>query len=251
MLEEQIQALGAIWRDQKSRELLQDSALSLMKLVFFGDIGSGADALRAFLEFNTPTVLYWDKMWRYTNGVIRDPADQVKLAEKFYHDEPKYKEFVKRQMSLINEINDDKKIDYFAMLTRCFLYTEMDEHLYLKLAKFLSMCTPGELVFLRDLRYDDRIENSMLAYSLYQYGLLKQAYLDDGTPGFVLSDFGKALKQDSLNFDEGIGSEKRLVSYDAMIRTELVRVASEEDIDMLFQNQEAMEKSMLPRYPWE
>ena len=188
MLEEQIQALGAIWRDQKSRELLQDSALSLMKLVFFGDIGSGADALRAFLEFNTPTVLYWDKMWRYTNGVIRDPADQVKLAEKFYHDEPKYKEFVKRQMSLINEINDDKKIDYFAMLTRCFLYTEMDEHLYLKLAKFLSMCTPGELVFLRDLRYDDRIENSMLTANV----CLRSWNRDSSTPA-RLATFLKCL----------------------------------------------------------
>lgn len=46
-------------------------------------------------------------------------------------------------MNLINEINDDQKIDYFAALTRSFLYTGMDEVLYLKLAKFLTLCTPG------------------------------------------------------------------------------------------------------------
>lgn len=170
LLENQIGALGAIWRDPESCRLLRDSVFSLMKMVLFGDAGSGADALRSIAQFHTPTVLYWDKMWRYTNGVFRDPVDQVKLAEKFYCDDPQYKAFVKRQMNLINEINDDEKIDYFAMLTRSFLCTEMDEQLYLKLARFLTMCTPGELRFLRDVRYADRIHNSMMAYSVYEYG---------------------------------------------------------------------------------
>lgn len=238
MLDNQIQALGAVWRDPESRDLLKDGAFSLMKLVLFQDMGSGADALRSILKFHTPTVLYWDKMWRYMNGVFHDPADQIKLAEKFYSDDPQYTTFVKRQMNLINEMNDDLKIDYFAMLTRSFLYTEMDDQLYLKLAKFLSMCTPGELNFLRDVQYNDKLANSMMAASVYQYGLLMLEYRDDGKPVFVLSDFGKALKQNSLNFDDGIKGQKRLVSYDAMIPAELQGFATNEDIDKLFQNQE-------------
>ena len=67
----------------------------------------------------------------------------------------------------------------------------------------------------------------------------------------MLSDFGKSLKQNALNFDDGNGGEKRLVTYDAMIPTELARDASEEDIDRLFQNQESLEKSLARRQPWE
>lgn len=251
MLENQLQALCAIWRDQELRGLMKDSVFSLMKLVFFKDAGSGADALRSIAQFHTPTILYWDKMWRYTNGVFRDSTDQIKLAEKFNPDDPEYKAFVKKQMNLINEMNDDKKIDFFAMLTRSFLYTEMDKQLYSKLARFLAMCTPEELEFLRDMRYDDRIANSMMAYSVYQYGLLVPEYSGGYEPGFVLSDFGKSLKQNALNFDDGIGNQKRIVSYDAMIPMELNRFASEEDIDRLYQNQVALEGSVGPRYPWD
>lgn len=63
-------------------------------------------------------------------------------------------------------------------------------------------------------------------------------YQDDGKPVFVLSDFGKALKQNSLYFDDGIKGQKRLISYDAMIPAELQGFATNEDIDKLFQNQE-------------
>lgn len=141
-------------------------------------------------------------------------------------------------MNLINEMYDDQKIDCFAMLTRSYLYTEMDDQLYLMLAKFLSMCTPGVLNFLRDVRYDDKLANSMMAASVYQYGLLMLEYQDDEKPVFVLSDFGKALKQNTLNFDDGIKGQKRLVSYDAMTPAERQGFATNEDIDKLFQNQE-------------
>ncbi len=77
-----------------------------------------------------------------------------------------------------------------------------------------------------------------MAASVYQYGLLMVEYQQDGTPLFVLSDFGKALKQNSLNFDDGIKGQKRIVSYDSMTPAELQGIATTEDIDKLFQNQE-------------
>ena len=252
MLEDQIQALGAIWRDPGSRELVRDGAFSLMKLVLFDDIGSGADLVRTVLKFHTPTVLYWDKMWRYMNGVFRDPADQVKMAEKFEPYEPQYQAFVKRQMNMINEMNDDQKIDYFAMLTRSFLYSDMEQSLYLKLAKFLSMCTPGELEFLQGVNYEDKIANSMMSASLYQYGLLMLEYQQDGRALFVLSDFGKALKQNSLNFDDGVSGHRRLVSYDSMSPAELQGFATNDDIEKLFQNQELiLDGGSACGLPWE
>ena len=141
---------------------------------------------------------------------------------------------------------------YFAMLTRSFLYSDMEQSLYLKLAKFLSMCTPGELEFLQGVNYEDKIANSMMSASLYQYGLLMLEYQQDGRALFVLSDFGKALKQNSLNFDDGVSGHKRLVSYDSMSPAELQGFATNDDIEKLFQNQELiLDGGSACGLPWE
>ena len=43
-------------------------------------------------------------------GIFRDYAEQVKMAGKFSEDNKGYERFVKRQIHLINEIGDDKKL---------------------------------------------------------------------------------------------------------------------------------------------
>lgn len=42
-------------------------------------------------------------------GTFGDYAEQVKMAGKFSEDNKDYERFVKRQIHLINEIDDDKK----------------------------------------------------------------------------------------------------------------------------------------------
>ena len=197
MLEKQIHALGTVMKSPEFHSSALEGSLSLMKLVLFKDYGAGVDLAKASAEllFHTPTILYWDKMWRYMCGVYKVPEDHVKLAEKFYDDNPRYEAFVKKQMNLINQFSDDLKIDYFASLTRCYLYTGLEENLYLKLARFLTECTPGELQFLAETSYDARLDNTMMAASLYQYGLLMLEEQTDGKSKYVLSDLGKALKQ--------------------------------------------------------
>lgn len=240
MLERQIQALGTVMKSPEFHSRALDGSLSLMKLVLFKDYGAGVDLAKASAEllFHTPTILYWDKMWRYMCGVYKVPEDHIKLAEKFYDDNPRYEAFVKKQMNLINQFNDDQKIDYFACLTRCYLYTGLEENLYLKLARFLAECTPGELQFLSETRYDARLDNTMMAASLYQYGLLMLEEQADGKSKYVLSDFGKALKQNSLNFDDGLQGQVRLGSYRLLTPASLPGKATVEDIERLFQNQE-------------
>ena len=232
MLDHQVNTLGVIWKDPSSRGLLNDGGYSLMKCVLLGDLGSGVDALKAGAElvFHTPTVLYWNKMWRYMCGIFRDGADQVKMAERFEDDNPKYKAFVEKQMHIVNELNDDEKIDYMAQLTRCYLFGCVEENLYLKLAKFLDMCTPGELEFLAGIPYGFSSKNTIMISSLYQYGLFMQSEDDDETR-YVLSDYGKALKQNSLNFDEGLQGQKRFSTYGDMAPLNLLEAATWEDME--------------------
>lgn len=237
MLNNQIRALGEIMKNPELHTLMKDGAFNLMKCVLLHDCGSAADAARAAaaLVFHTPTMLYWDKMWRYMCGVYREPADNIKMAEKFCDDNPKYEAFVKKQMNMINEFNDDQKIDYFACLTRSYLYTGLQEDLYLKLARFLTECTPGELKFLANTNFSAQLDNTMMTASLYQYGLLMLKEGADGLSKYALSDFGKSLKQNSLNFDEGLSGQTRLSSYEVMSPAALPQHITNADIDRMIE----------------
>ena len=61
-----------------------------------------------------------------------------------------------------------------------YIYSGLEENLFLKLARFLNECTPGELQFLAETRYDARLDNTMMAASLYQYGLLMLETQENG-----------------------------------------------------------------------
>ncbi len=252
MLEKQIHGLGTIWRDKDIRTYAKDGAINLIKWIVFDDVQSGLATTEdaAKIIQHTPTILYWDKMFRYMSGVFIDGEARIKLGEKFEKDNPKYYLFVKKQMHIINELSDDEKIDFFAQLTRCYLFTELSDELYMKLAKFLSMCTPSELVFLKELPVNAVLGNTMMASALAQYGLLTQKVMEDGSIAFVVSDFGRSLKHNSLNFDDGIQGQKRLLSYEMMTPPELTQYATNDDVDKMLQNQQLLEDQISQNRQW-
>ena len=246
MFKNQANAVALILRNQDIQQYTGDAFINFIQAVISQDPMSGLSAVADVknLIFHVPTLLFWDKMKRYLYGTFRDYSDQVKMVERFEDSNDKYTEHIKRLIHLINEINDDVKVDYFARLTRCFLLTDLENPLYFKLAKYLSMCTLEELEFLEMAQLDDAFDNSMMASSLYQYGLFAMNRREDGTTKYVLSDFGKSLKQNCLNFDEGLQGQQRLSSYSMMTPEELPRYATNEDIDKLFENQEANSDSI-------
>lgn len=99
-------------------------------------------------------------------------------------------------------------------MTRCFLLTDLQPELFFKLSKFIVMCTPKELEYLEGTAELEILPNSAMVLALCQYGLLvKRDMLSDE---YVLSDFARALKENSLNFNEGVGLRKRITCYDDM-----------------------------------
>lgn len=235
MFDKQVTALTTILRDKDIREYSGDAFLKIIKAVASGDIGvllDGTDDLKNIL-FHTPTVLYWDKMRRYLFGTFRNFDEQVKMSRKFTRDNANYEVFVKKQMHLINEMNDDKKIDYFAMLTRCLLLTNMEEALYYKLARFINICTPEELEYIREFDYDKKSGKNAVISSLYQYGLFDHAERVRGGVDYVLSGFAKALKENCLNYDEGLNGRDRILSYDQIPPLNIAEPATWEEIDKI------------------
>jgi hypothetical protein len=215
MFENQITALTTILKDKDIHEYAGDAFWNIIKAVSFGDVGALLDSSVDIknLLFHAPTVLFWDKMQRYMFGTFRDYSEQVKMASKFNCHNNDYENFVKKQIYLINEINDDQKVEYFAQLTRCYLLTEMDNALFYKLARFLTICTSEELCYIASFKYDETTELTAMVSSLYQYGLFEQQGKENGGVDYVLSGFAKALKSNSLNFDEEISDREKIVSY--------------------------------------
>lgn len=242
MFDKQVTALTAILKDKDIREYSGDAFWNIIKAVVLGDVGALLDATNDLknILFHTPTVLFWDKMQRYLFGTFRDYSDQVRMSAKFTEDNSEYEAFVKKQIHLINEMNDDRKIDYFAMLTRCFLLTDMEDALYYKLARFINICTPEELEYIKSFDYDKKSEINAVISSLYQYGLFDQAEKEHGGVDYVLSGFAKALKDKSLNFDEGLHGRVRILSYEQIPPLNIAEPATWDDIDSIINNNDVV-----------
>ncbi len=236
MFEKQVSTLTTIWKDTNIQEYAGDAFWNIIKAVSLGDLEALKDTALDVknIIFHTPTVLFWDKMQKYMFGIFRDFNEQVKMAAKFNADNEEYKKFVKKQLHLINEMKDDKKVDYFAQLTRCYLLTEMKDDLYYKLARFLVMCTPEELDYIASFGYDKKTKLTVMVSMLYQYGLFDQQEKEHGGVDYVLSGFAKALKCNSLNFDEGMNGKIRMLSYEQLEPINIPEPALWEEIENMF-----------------
>ena len=236
MLKKGITTLTTILKNKDIREYAGDAFWNLIKAIVTGDAEAviyASDDIKNIV-FHTPTILFWDKMRRYLYGTFRDYDEQLKLAAKFNYDNQKYEEFVKKQIHLINEIDDDMKVNYFAMLTRCYLLTDLEDALFFKLAKYIDICTPSELEFLQSAPYSYHSSNNPIVSSLYQYGLFSQTDADDGGVTYVLSDFAKALKHNCLNFNDGLQGQERLLSYQQLTPINIAEPATWQDINDLW-----------------
>lgn len=240
MFEKQIVTLTTILKDEDIHTYAGDAFWNIIKAVSLGDVSALVDSSTDIknLLFHAPTILFWDKMQRYMFGTFRNYNEQVKMAGKFNEDNKDYEKFVKKQIHLINEINDDKKVDYFAQLTRCYLLTEMEDSLYYKLARFLIMCTPEELDYIAFFDYEETTNLTAMVSSLYQYGLFEQKEKQNGGVDYVLSGFAKALKYNSLNFNEGTSERNRIVSYSQIDPLSISEPMTWEDIDNVFSKNE-------------
>lgn len=237
MLEDQIDKLASLMKDEDLKKYAGEGFWNLMQAVIFSDPVSAAGAIKNAIELavHMPTYLFWNKMKRYLTGTFYSYGDQVKMAAKFNDDNKKYNKFVKRLIHLLDQLDDDQKVDYFASLTRAFLLTDLDIYLFFKLSKYLDICIPEELEFIRELPYDYRSDNTAMISSLYQYGLFTVQSPTERYANFVLSDYGRALKQNCLNFDESL-NDKRIVTYDDIAPLVIPEAISDEEFSEMLDN---------------
>lgn len=233
MFDNQVRALTAIIQDEDIRQYAGDGFENLIKAVVLMDMGAGFDAVKELrsLLLHVPTALFWDKMRRFMYGTFRCREDQVKLVEKFKKSSDEYYAFVKKQVALVDSMDEEEKIDYFAQLTRCFIQCEIDNALYFKLVYLIKNCTVDELKYLAELKDDVRLNNSLWVSILSLQGLFVQEQDSSGKTWYVLSDIGKYLKLCGLNFDEGIFLKSIKKKYEELTPLPQLEPASQDEID--------------------
>lgn len=219
MIDKQIATLGRILKNDDIQGYAGDAFWNLIQAVITADMFAGVEAAKDIKEliFHMPTLIFWDKMKRFLLGTYKCFSDQVKMAAKFEEDYAEYNSFVKQQIYLVDALDDDMKIDNFSALTRCFLLTDLSQELYFKLAKLISVSTSFELAYLKEKDVDFSSKNTAMISMLYHNGLFTQIEREDGTTAYVLSGLAKALKFNSLNFDEDAGNQSRMPSMEEII----------------------------------
>lgn len=200
-------------RDKDIQHYAGDGILDLIKSVCFSDTVSGVDGIINIknLLFHLPTALFWGKMQRFLLGTYKNYEEQIKMASKFDKDDKNYYDLVKKQMQIIDQIDEDLKIDYFANLTRAYLLENMiDMKTYYKVANILKSCTVDELQYLTRNIGKEITNNNIFISSLMQEGLVHQKLISGeeevayhGNNNFEFTGLAEVVDKYGVAFGDG------------------------------------------------
>lgn len=206
MFNEFSNAVSLILRDQAIQDLAKDGALNLFKAIILKDIPAAIKATWNIKDimFSIPDIIYADKMYRFLTNAFKDYEQQIKFAELFNKDDKKYKETVKKQLQILEKIDFDEKVDWFANLTKAVCLELINVDKYLKLSSALTMIFSDDLLFLKKLyKSKEKDENSTLS-TLYAYNLVNKR--TPNTVGsisskFSISDDGIEMLRCGIDFE--------------------------------------------------
>lgn len=201
MFQNLVEKLSCILKEQKTRDFAKESVENIAKFFLAKDGESGAKQVVETAQYvsGIKDILFWSKMKKWLENTYQSPDMEVKIASKFSEDEPKYKEYTKRQLQFIAQVDEEEKIDFYSNLTRAWLLGYIATSLYFKLAYLLKIFTLEELDYLKqnystaeisEINYYirefslygliDVVETTNLGNSVYRYSQLAGIFLDVG-----------------------------------------------------------------------
>lgn len=189
MLEKVTNGIAAIINDANIKEISKKSVLDFANFVVNNDPVSLVESIddTRNLLWQIPNAIFWDKMYRFMIGTYSDYECQVKMCEKFQVDNKKAKEFIKKQIQIIEKLDFDCKVIWFSNLTRAFLLEFINEREYFKLSFALRMISAEDIAYIKSLvNLQDVSENSVLNL-FYQYSLVKKH--TPNTSGSISSEY--------------------------------------------------------------
>ena len=174
MLENLVNNMIDITRTQEAKNLKKKSIENFVYLLLGNSTAGKKIAIDAAkFVYEMPNLIFFNKMRKFLECSYDEIClkEKVKFAEKFLGDD--YKKYIKRQIELINSINDENKVDYLANLTRAVILGFIDVNVYFKLAYIINQSTIEELEYLSK-NIKKTIENNIYTFALQQVGLIEK-----------------------------------------------------------------------------
>ena len=180
-----------------------------------------------------PQRLFLGKLYAVLSGMNANWKERIKLSEKLAKiigaDKKKQQQF----MAWIDGIQDLGKIKYYANAFRCWLVCEIELELLYKIISLLNRLTSYELDYIASFGLDEMKPVDVRMSYLVGEDVFKQV---DNSDCYQLTGLGRMLKQNCLNYDEGLNGNERVLSVDNLQKAELVGKTTKKDIDKLFEN---------------
>ena len=206
MINEFISNVAGVIKDKDIQKLAVEGAENLFLGLVAKDITAIPTVAKNTKEIilSVPNIIFADKMYRFLTKAFSDYEMQIKFAARFNRDDPKYYDTVKKIVQIVDKIDFDEKIEWFANLTRAVCLECIDIDKYIKLSTAVSMLTVEDL---KALKYyygrTDEIENPTLS-NYYSYGLttkITPTTYKTLTSKHTLSTSGVELLKYGVDFD--------------------------------------------------
>ena len=143
MINEFISNVAGVIKDKDIQKLAVEGAENLFLGLVAKDITAIPTVAKNTKEIilSVPNIIFADKMYRFLTKAFSDYEMQIKFAARFNRDDPKYYDTVKKIVQIVDKIDFDEKIEWFANLTRAVCLECIDIDRYIKLSTAVSMLT--------------------------------------------------------------------------------------------------------------
>ena len=189
--------IGTITVDEISRCFWED-------VPFIVEIGKNLVSLPHLIQQE----LFWNKFYKYIMGIKEDSKFAVKFATKIANTEDR-NEFSRRIISIVDKIEETRKIDYIINATRALCWNQITR------SEFFRICHAIEKVYIDDLifileNYNPKkyFAEDITVTELTSFGLMWQEIYGGGSIGsnevpktHVFTDFGKLVYDNALNYE--------------------------------------------------
>ena len=212
------------------------SILGPFKDIFSGkdiDFGSMMPSAISLIEKckEIPNKIFYNKLYSVLNYMSVNLEERVKLSarilKKVGSDVKKQQQF----LTWVNSITDLRKIKYYANAFRCYLICDITDELLFKIINLIERLTSCDLDYIASYGYDEtKPLDVKMSYLVGDY-IFEQI---NNSYSYRLTGFGKMIKQNCLNYDDGIGDDIRVTSVDDLQKAGVLESMTTEDIDVIF-----------------
>lgn len=215
-------------------------------LTILQEVGSfivKADNLKSVVEFlrklcqkisDIPNALFLKKLeiiFRDLDNKQLPLEERVKVAQKIREFVDKDEDYQFRVLSIIDRIDDDRKIKYYTSLLVCGIIFELKEELLFKLINIIEKCTSFDLDYIKDYDYKkENLLNTRISY-LFNDGLFEFCDETENEVRYRLSGLAVALKQNSLNYEEELNGIPRIKRIEEIRQYPVVEPMTSKELD--------------------